>query len=192
MKFAISALAAMLTLVAAQTSEFCEVVITRTVYSTATTTLSVAPIYQNDVPTSTSTVEVTSSVLVTVTAAPLPSDISVVTETITQTRTETKTETKTETVTSTVTLRSGDATSAADPTATGSQTVTSSLPFFPISNVTSFAAATATGVSGAPTGYVSANSTSNGTSAAAAAATGVSGSPTGYFYANTRQIARQT
>lgn len=68
----------------ARTSEWCEIVITKTSYVTGTTTVSV-PSNSNFVHTSTRTIEVTSSVVVTVTAAPLPSTLSVVTVTSTET-----------------------------------------------------------------------------------------------------------
>lgn len=68
----------------ARTSEWCEVVITKTSYVTGTTTVSV-PSNSNFIHTSTRTIEVTSSVVVTVTAAPLPSTLSVMTVTSTET-----------------------------------------------------------------------------------------------------------
>ncbi|KAK0288638.1 hypothetical protein LTR91_007920 [Friedmanniomyces endolithicus] len=83
--------AGMLATALAQTSEICELIITKTHYLTATSTLSVAPTHMSGVPTHTSTVEVTSSVFVTVTAAPLPSNVTVITSTMTETVTETKT-----------------------------------------------------------------------------------------------------
>lgn len=49
-----------------QTSEFCEVVVTSTMFETATSTVSVPASYDRAVPTYTSTVEITSSVVVTV------------------------------------------------------------------------------------------------------------------------------
>ncbi|KAK0899903.1 hypothetical protein LTR91_021327 [Friedmanniomyces endolithicus] len=83
--------AGMLATALAQTSEICQLIITKTHYLTATSTLSVAPTHMSGVPTHTSTVEVTSSVFVTVTAAPLPSNVTVITSTMTETVTETTT-----------------------------------------------------------------------------------------------------
>lgn len=70
MKFTSTALAAgLLAMASAQTSEICELIITKTAYLTSTTTLSEVPESYTNVPTVTSTFEVTSSVVVTVTVS---------------------------------------------------------------------------------------------------------------------------